>query len=94
MRDLNSSRRLTWNRYWRRSVVAHWGDLGPSLGESQDVLIIIDHQCAGHGYLLGWDAGWIFGQNIFFEITNLVLVVTETGQIDHPEKLRSYSCLT
>ena len=46
------------------------------------------------GPLLGWDAGWIFGQNILLETTSVVLVVAETGQIDNPGRLTSYSCST
>ena len=56
-----------------RSFVAHQGNLG----ESWDMLMILYHLSPGHGPLLGWDAGWIFGQNIVLETMRMVLVVTE-----------------
>ena len=44
------------------------------------MLICVCRLSPGYGPLLGWDAGLIFGQNVFLETTT--------------ERLRSYSRLT
>ena len=66
--------RLTWNHYWKRRFVACRG----SMGESQDILVVLYHQSPGHGPLREGDAEWIFDQNTFLEAMSVVLVVTET----------------
>ena len=49
------------------------------------MLILLYHPNPGYGHLLGRDAEWIFGQNIILETTHVVLVVTETEHVNHPE---------